>query len=104
MPADRVQMLKSLIQEDPNDPFLHYGLAMEEAKASPSNALSLFEHLLAKFPDYLPAYYQFALVLVDCGQISKAIEVLQSGAQLAKLQGELKTMGELQTLLDQLGD
>lgn len=97
-------MLENLIREDANDPFLHYGLAMEEAKASPQNALSLFDHLLAKFPDYLPAYYQFALVLVDCGQISKAIEVLQSGVQLAKSQGELKTMGELQTLLDQLND
>ncbi len=104
MHADRAAILKSLLQEDPNDPFLHYGLAMEEAKASPQNALRLFDQILKKFPDYLPSYYQFALVLVDCGHTSKAVEVLHAGAQLAKLQGELKTMGELQTLLDQLND
>lgn len=99
---DRAKMLEDLISKDPNDPFLHYGLAMEVSKSSPQKAIELFEKILNKFPTYLPAYYQAAVLLIGLNEEEKAIDILQSGILLAKSQTELKTMGELRTLLDQL--
>ncbi|MFM7485603.1 MAG: tetratricopeptide repeat protein [Cytophagales bacterium] len=102
MPADRVQMLKSLIQEDPNDPFLRYGLAMETAKVDPAEAVQLFDHILSQFPNYLPTYYQAAVLHIEGKGYDKAKRVLQAGIELAMSKGEMKTISELRTLLDQL--
>lgn len=91
-----------MISDDPTDPFLHYGLAMETAKSDPAQSLELFDQILARFPNYLPAYYQAAVLYIERKADEKAKTVLQAGILLARGQGEMKTMGELRTLLDQL--
>ncbi|MFM7854520.1 MAG: tetratricopeptide repeat protein [Flammeovirgaceae bacterium] len=99
---ERAKMLEQLISEDPKDPFLHYALAMETAKSNPAEATQLFKWVLAQYPNYLPAYYQAALLHIELKDEQNAIAVLQEGINLAKLLGEQKTLSELKSLLDQL--
>jgi tetratricopeptide (TPR) repeat protein len=104
MNNQRIEKLKELIEEDPSDPFLLYGLAMEFAKGLPEKAILTFERLLNDFPDYLPTYYQAALILLEIGHPSKAKTILQNGIKLAEKARELKTRNELQSQLDSLDD
>lgn len=102
MNNQRIEKLKELIEEDPTDPFPLYGLAMEWAKESPEKAIPTFERLLNDFPDYLPTYYQAALLSLDCHEIAKTIAIIERGMALAKTQGEPKALIELRSLLGQL--
>lgn len=104
MNNQRIEKLKELIEEDPTDPFPLYGLAMEWAKESPEKAIPTFERLLNDFPDYLPTYYQAAVILLEVGHLAKAKTVLHNGIKLAEKTRELKTKNELQTQLNNLDD
>lgn len=104
MNNQRIEKLKELIEEDPTDPFPLYGLAMELVKESPERAIPTFERLLNDFPDYLPTYYQTALILLEIGHTEKAKIVLENGIKLAEKARELKTKNELQTQLNNLDD
>jgi hypothetical protein len=59
---------------------------------------------LNDFPDYLPTYYQAALILLEIGQTKKAKIVLENGIKLAEKARELKTKNELQMQLNNLDD
>ena len=104
MNNERIKKLKELIEDDPSDPFPLYGLAMELVKESPERAIPTFERLLNDFPDYLPTYYQAALILLEIGHTEKAKIVLENGVKLAEKAHELKTKSELQTQLNNLDD
>ncbi len=101
---DRAKTLQQMISDDPTDPFLHYGLAMETAKSEPARAVELFNRILTQFPHYLPTYYQAAVLHIEGKAENKARRILQAGIELAKRKGEMKTMGELRALLDQLDE
>lgn len=102
MNSERIKSLEQLIKEDPTDPFPLYALALEVAPYSPSRSVNLIESLLANFPDYLPGYYQAALIYLDLQHDDKAIAILAKGIDLAKLTNEMKTLGELKSLLEQV--
>ena len=102
--AARLEMLRAMHQQNPNDGFVAYGLAMELAKAPATTVESrrIFESLLVQVPDYLPAYLQFGLLLVRLGDESAAKLVYTEGIALAQRQGDRHTQGELEGALAML--
>jgi len=104
MQTTRIEQLKKLIVEEPNEVFYPYALALELMKTDKKEALKIFENLIDKHPDYLPAYYQTGLLSIELSENGKARKYLETGIQLAFRQVDLKTRSELQSLLHQLDE
>lgn len=101
MNSERIQTLEQWIKEDPNDPFNKYGLAMELIKQQPEKAAILFDQLLIQHPEYLPTYY-IAAQFFSQSKPAKAIDILETGIELAKKQSNEKARREMQSALDEL--
>jgi Tfp pilus assembly protein PilF len=92
---DRLQLLRDFIDEEPENPFNYYALALELREKSPDEAEESFEYLLAKHPDYLPTYFPAAHFFAEREAIGKASEIFEKGLALAERLGEEKTLKEL---------
>ena len=100
----RKQQIEEMLAEDPGDPFLRYGLAMEYVgQGDDEGAVRCFRELFAAAPDYVPAYLQAGQALVRLGRADEAREVLVRGADVAGKQGEQHAREEMQGLLSTLG-
>lgn len=102
MPSDRIILLEQFHQEDPDDPFNLYALALEYLKFDPAKAVTLFARLLKEHEGYLPAYYHAARLFQETGEREKAIAVYESGMALAKKLNDSKTLRELKSAYDEL--
>ncbi len=102
MNTQRIEMLKKLVLEDPNDPFYPYALALEYLKTQRSEALSILKEVMEKHADYLPSYYQAGLLSIEFGQLDEAQSILEKGIALAQKQNDRKALNELRSLLDNI--
>lgn len=93
----RIDLLKSYIAEEPNEPFNYYALACEYLNGKEEEALQLFEQLLTHFPDYLATYYQAAQLLQEFEEEERALAIYEKGIEVAQAQNNLKTLNELKT-------
>jgi len=101
---DRIEVLKEILHEDPQDSFARYGLAMELAKqGSLAEAISEFRRLLSINPNYCAAYYQAGQTLEKLGKYEEAKETYRQGIEVASRLNDAKTRGELEAVLDLLG-
>jgi len=94
---DRITQLLKFLEEDPEDEFVHYALALEYLKFDLQKAKTEFENLLQKHPDYLPTYYPAAHLMIDLNQLERAEQLFNSGIELAKAQNNQKARMELQS-------
>ena len=100
----RRQRLEEMLAEDPKDPFLRYGLAMDYASAGDDEtAAKCFAELIQASPEYVPAYLQAGQVLSRLGRDDEARAVCRAGVAAAQKQGDGHAAGELQGLLDMMG-
>ena len=100
----RRQRLEEMLAEDPNDPFLRYGLAMDYAGAGDDEAAAkCFVELMRASPEYVAAYLQAGQVLSRLGRDDEARAVCAAGVAAAQKQGDGHAAGELQGLLDLMG-
>jgi len=100
--------LISFYEEDPNDPFNVYALAIEYTKSDLEKAAHFFDILLAKHPDYLPTYYHAGSFFAANEEVEKAEEIFRKGVALALLQKNTKAHQELlrayNNFLDEIDD
>ena len=96
MNNERIQQLIRFVQEEPNDPFNIYALAMEYLVGEPRQARVYFDQLLSEYPDYLPTYYHAAVLYADLDERDRAAELYEQGIKLAQVQQNQKTLLELQ--------
>lgn len=92
---NRLEYLLQLHQEQPNDPFLVYGIALEYKKMESNETPIYFDLLMNSFPDYLATYYQAAEYFAEKGLVDKALEIYDKGITLATSLNEMKTLAEL---------
>lgn len=102
MSEQRLKTLIKFYEEDPNDPFNLYGLALEYQKIDLIKSDSLFEKLLKDFPQYVPAYYHAAKLKVELKQPEAALSIYRKGIEVAKQQNEKKAEQELRSAYDEL--
>ncbi len=99
----RIDQLEKLLTEMPDDPEVRYMLAMEYASGgNHEEAITRFRDLIARHPDYPPAYHQAGRSLHSLNRINEARKVLEEGIPVALGQGNQHAAGEMQELINQL--
>lgn len=103
MASTRLEALKSMVEQNPNDSFLRYGLAMEYKNAGDLEAaLREFRGLMAVNPDYSAAYFHSGQALEKLGKLDEARATYQTGIEVTTRKGDLHTRSEIQAALDLL--
>lgn len=95
MQDERLKILEKYVEEEPNDPFNHYALALEYQKLGDERASSQFDFLIKTFCDYLPSYYTYGMYLGDHDNWQNALEIFQKGLVVAQAQCNEKAQKEL---------
>lgn len=100
--------LLTFYDEDPDDPFNAYALALEYIKYDRQEAGRYFDILLYNHPDYLPTYYHAAEFFSLQGNEKKTEEIYTKGIALALNKNNIKAHQELsrayKSFLDDLED
>jgi Tfp pilus assembly protein PilF len=98
----RMEQIEELLADDPTDPFLRYGLAMEYVSAADDATAA--DHLvrLADDASYVPAFLQAGQVLARLNRVEQACELLRRGVVAARQQGDAHAEGEMAGLLASL--
>jgi tetratricopeptide (TPR) repeat protein len=104
MNPKRLELLKAYIEQDPNEPFNWYAMAMEYAQNDPVQAHKILQRLIRDFPDYLPAYYQCGVLTLQLNDPNEAQVVLEKGIALAKKNNDQKTLHELRSIIEMIHD
>jgi tetratricopeptide (TPR) repeat protein len=100
----RRERILELLAEDPGDPFLRYGLAMDHIGAGEyAEADRCFQQLLQDRPDYVPAYLHAARVLHELGRDDEARELGRRGVVACREAKDEHAAEELEFFLDGLG-
>src|SRR5712692_5639899 len=101
MEKTRLEFLRETLQNDPDNTFVRYGLALELSNSGRlSEAWQHFEYLLTRHPDYSPTYLQAGMLLVKQGRREEAREVLARGSDVTQRQRNFHAQSELQATLD----
>jgi predicted Zn-dependent protease len=100
---DKIATLREILEQDPQNAFARYGLAMEFAgKGDSDTALSEFDRLLADHPDYTAGYFMSAQTLARAGRQAEAKQRLIDGTACARRTGNQHALREMQAMLDEL--
>lgn len=103
MPANRMEVLKSMLAQNPRDSFARYGLAMEHANQGDlETAVTEYRALLEYNPDYAAAYFHCGQALEKLGRVEAAREMYQKGIETTSRTGDQHTKSELQAALEML--
>ena len=102
--SNRLEVLKNMVAQNPNDSFSRYGLAMEYVNAGDlEGAIQEYRTLLAANPNYSAAYYHGGQTLEKLGRREDARALYRQGIEATTRIGDLHTRSEIQTALDLLG-
>lgn len=103
MNQERLSKLLQMLEENKEDTFLTYAIAMEFLGGSDTeNALLWFAKTMEINDAHLPSMYQLALLHSALGQTETACSYLEKGLELLKGSKDLKTSNEFRSLLDEL--
>jgi tetratricopeptide (TPR) repeat protein len=104
MPSSRLETLKGLVEQQPGESFLRYGLAMEYRNAGDlESAMEQFQTLLAANPDYSAAYFHGGQTLERLGRLEEARALYSEGIEVTTRKGDLHTRDEIRAALEMLG-
>lgn len=99
----RKQQIEEMLAEEPNDPFLRYGLAMEYVSAGDdAGAVRCLRELLAVDAAYVPAYVQLGQALGRLGRAGEARAAYTRGIETAQRQGDGHAAEEMQRFLSEI--
>ena len=101
--SPRRQALERSLAEDPTDPFLRYGLALQCLRDGETDAgRAMLEALIADRPGEVAAYQQLGQSFMDAGDPDRARHWFERGIARAQSAGDLKAAGEMQGFLELL--
>jgi Tfp pilus assembly protein PilF len=99
----RIDILKGFLEENPNDSFSRYALALEYVKLGQNNdALREFETVKKNDPGYVATYYQLGQLYQKVGQRHEAEKTFRTGITAAAKAGDDHTRSELEEALEAL--
>ena len=99
----RIDMLKSFLEQDPNDSFSRYALSLEYVKLGQTDdAAREFETVRKNDPDYVATYYQLGQLYQRSGRTHEAEKTFRAGIAAAAKAGDAHTREELEAALDAL--
>ena len=101
MSNTRLETLKTLSAQNPQDNFLRYGLAMEYRNSGDlDSAMREFQALMDASPDYCATYFHAGQTLERLGRPEDARAVYLKGIDATTRKGDLHARSELQGALD----
>lgn len=99
----RKEQIEEMLADDPLDPFLRYGLAMEHVSAGQDEeAVRCFNELLQTTPDYVPGYMQAGRALARLDRLEEARAIFVAGIAAARQKGDLHAAEEMTGFLEGL--
>jgi tetratricopeptide (TPR) repeat protein len=100
---NRLELLTQFLEQNPNDAFARYGLALEYSKLGQTEtALQQFDKLLELHPDYSNGYFMAAQTLARVERNDEAKAMLLKGIDSAKRTGNRHALNEMSAMLDEL--
>lgn len=105
MTIDRLNYLRELEKNKPDDAFVKYAIALEYVKrGQDEEAHDVFKMLTEKFNDYVATYYQFAKLLEKMNRKDDAIRIYRDGIRVATNAKDHHAANELKQALLLLTD
>ena len=98
----RLHQLLKFLEEEPNDPFNIYALALEYQKIDQEKALAFFQLLTEEHADYVATYYHLGKLHEELGNKEEAIRILETGIEKARTCQDYKALRELQSALGEI--
>ncbi len=97
-------MLEESLAEDPNDPFLRYGLALQCLRdGDVEDGRQRLRSLIADDPDgQVAAYQQLGQSYAETGELQAALTILQAGVAKARSAGNSHAAEEMEQLISSL--
>ncbi len=98
-------LLESSLAEDPTDPFLRYGLAMQCLRdGDVAEGRERLQALIADRPEEeISAYQQLGQSYQEAGEVAEARAMFQRGIAKARAKGDSHAAGEMEGFLGMLG-
>ena len=104
MAINRLEILQSMVAQNPTDGFSRYGLAMEFVNSGRlEDAVAEFKLLLEHNPNYAAGYFHGGQALEKLGRIDDAKALYSKGIEVTTATGDAHTRSELQGALSMLG-
>jgi tetratricopeptide (TPR) repeat protein len=98
-----IEQLQRLLDLEPGDSFLIYGIAQEHLKAGRfDEAVAWFDRTIEADADHCYAYYFKAKALEEAGSPGAALAAVDAGLANARRLQDMKAMSELSALRDEL--
>jgi predicted Zn-dependent protease len=98
--ATRREKLEAMLVDAPEDSFLHYALAMDDAGTGQVTlAIDRLRGIVTRDPKYIPTYFQLGKLLIDAGDDDAGKSVLESGIGVAEAAGDDHAADEMRGLL-----
>ena len=102
---DRLELLQSMLAEQPADPFLLFALAKEHEKLGDGDmAMQFYLQLAAQHPDYVGNYYHLGKAYEAVQQEAQAFFTYKKGMEVARAAGDQHAYNELAAAKLFLGD
>jgi len=96
----RLAVLEKMVASGNAEALAYYGLALEYRKLGRiDDALATFQTLRAREASYLAMYLMAGQMLIEHGRGSEAAEWLRARIEIAREQGNMKALGELESAL-----
>ena len=96
----RLEQLREMLVNEPDDAFLNYALALELDKVERHDeSLELFEKLVKCDPPYVPAFFMAGQMLARLDRHAEAEKFLTQGIEEARRQGNSHAAGEMTEFL-----
>jgi tetratricopeptide (TPR) repeat protein len=100
---NRLQSLLKLLEKNPADDFLLYGVALEYLSLKDYlNSEEYFLKLIRTNPSYVPAYMQYAQLKAAQNKIEEAKNLYSQGIKIAKENGDKHAAKEMEEFLNEL--
>jgi tetratricopeptide (TPR) repeat protein len=94
---NKLQQLLKLLEREPTDTFLLYGIGMEYKKLGDARrAIEYFDRAIAVDPGYCYAYYQKGQVSEQLGLVEQARQSYGDGIAAARRVGDAHAQSELE--------
>lgn len=98
----RLETLLEILNDEPNDAFTLYAIAMEYKKIDIIKSEEYFKKLIKNHPEYIGTYYQYAQLLLEKNEKSEAEKIVIRGVEVAIQKKDFHAMSELKQLLNKL--
>jgi tetratricopeptide (TPR) repeat protein len=96
----RATALRALLEQDPKNSFVRYGLALDHVNNGDlESAVTEFRTLLANDPNYCAGYYHGGQTLEKLGRPADAAALYREGIEATKRTGDAHTRSEIEAAL-----